>query len=71
LLISIMAHSSPMPRTRLGRPPEYSKPVRFLVTLEAGEYRRLQAASRVDRLSTTKWARQAILAALAQRREAR
>jgi hypothetical protein len=64
-----MVHSASMSRRRLGRPPEYAKPVRFLVTLEAGEYRRLQAASRVDRVSTTKWARNAILAALARRKE--
>ena len=56
-----------MPAPRRGRPPELHRPVRFLVTLEAADYRRLQVASRADRMSVSAWVRRRLLAALARR----
>jgi hypothetical protein len=50
--------------TRTGRPPEFVRPRRFLVTLDADEHRRLQVAARADRLSASAWVRRVVLAAL-------
>jgi hypothetical protein len=53
--------------TRTGRPPEFTKPRRFLVTLEEAEYRRLQAVSAADHLSASAWLRRLLLRTLVRR----
>jgi hypothetical protein len=53
--------------TRTGRPPEFTRRHRFLVTLEEPEYRRLQAVSAADSVSASAWVRRLVLAALARR----
>jgi hypothetical protein len=67
-LISVRQVFGSMPSKRLGRPPEFQQPVRFLVTLEVAEYRRLQAASRAERISASAWVRRCLLAALTRQR---